>query len=51
MLEILPTDSIREIDLIVNEVSLFRTIVLNLQSHFGKFKVLREIGKYRTYNY
>lgn len=51
MQEILPADSIREIDLIINEVTLFRTIILNLQSHFGKFKVLKEIRKYRTYNY
>jgi hypothetical protein len=51
MSEILPIDAIREIDLIVNEISVFRTIILNLNSHFGKFKVLQEISKYRILNY
>ena len=51
MLEILPIDSTREIDLIINEVTLFRTILINLQTNFGKFKVLKEIGKYRIFNF
>ena len=51
MLEILPIDSTREIDMIINEVTLFRTIILNIQTNFGKFKLLKEIGKYRIYNF
>ena len=37
--------------MIVNEITLFRTIILNIQAHFGKITVLKEIQKYRKYNY
>lgn len=40
MTEILSIDSIREIDLIINEISLFRTIILNINTFFGRLKVL-----------
>jgi len=33
-------ESIRDIDSIVNEISFFRSIILNLASKFGKLKVL-----------
>lgn len=51
MSEILSYESIREIDLIVNEISLFRTILLNLNTIFGKMKVIKEISKYRISNF
>ena len=51
MSEILSYESIREIDLIVNEISLFRIILLNLNTIFGKMKVIREISKYRISNF
>ena len=51
MSEILSYESIREIDLIVNEISLFRIILLNLNTIFGKMKVIREITKYRISNF
>ena len=51
MSEILSYESIREIDLIVNEISLFRTILLNLTTIFGKMKVIKEISKYRISNF
>lgn len=51
MIEIFSEDSNREIDLIVNEISVFRKIILDLGSCFGKMRVLKEITKYRVYNY
>ena len=51
MTDALSANSIREIDHIVSEITLFRTISLNLETHLGKIKVLQSIKKYRTYNY
>lgn len=51
MIEIFSEDSNREMDLIVNEISVFRKIILDLGSCFGKMRVLKEITKYRVYNY
>jgi hypothetical protein len=40
MSEILTAESLRDVDLIISEVSFCRTIVLRLTSVFGKTKVL-----------
>lgn len=51
MSEILPAESMKEIDIIINEISFFRSIVLKLTNVFGKTKVLAELKKYRGFNF
>lgn len=41
----------KEIDIIINEISFFRSIVLKLTMVFGKTKVLAELKKYRGFNF
>jgi hypothetical protein len=51
MSEILSYESILDIDIIINEISLFRLILLNISNIFGKLKALKELKKYRGFNY
>jgi hypothetical protein len=51
MAEILPPESLRDVDLITSELAFFRTIILRLGSVFGKTKVLSELKKYRGFNF
>ena len=51
MSEILTAESLRDVDLIINELSFFRSIVLRLNSVFGKTKVLAELKRYRGFNF
>lgn len=51
MSEILSAESLRDVDLIINEISFFRSIVLRLGNVFGKTKVLGELKKYRGFNF
>jgi hypothetical protein len=32
-------------------VTVFRTIILNLEGELGKLRVLKEIAKYRVFNF
>lgn len=51
MAEILSPESLRDVDMITNELAFFRTIILRLGSVFGKTKVLAELKKYRGFNF
>ena len=48
---ILSSESIKDIDLLVNEISFFRMIILKADTLFGKIKVLSELKKYRGFNF
>lgn len=51
MTEILPAESLRDVDLILGEISFFRSIIIRLGNVFGKTKVLEELKKYRGFNF
>jgi hypothetical protein len=51
MSEILQAESLRDVDLIINEISFFRSIIHRLGNVFGKAKVLAELKKYRGFNF
>ena len=51
MSEILPAESMKEVDAIIGEISFFRSIVLKLTNVFGKTNLLAELKKYRGFNF